>query len=305
MSEFRPFQTLGGSRQFNERRWSTELNVGASSHEMEWNFADRDPALAELASFALELGRRARVETLARFRQECKVEDKGIDGTFDPVTEADRAAEHAMRQLIAERFPDHGIIGEEWTDQAGSSDYVWSLDPIDGTRSFICGVPTWTTLIALIHEGTPVIGVVDAPALDEIYIGCDRKAWTAIQSKFRSLEASRCTRLADARISSTDPFVMFGGVSSEAFQAIRDAAPVARYSQDGYAYARLAAGSLDLVIESGLKPHDYNALIPLVLGAGGTIGDWRGGQDYADGKIIAASTSELFDEAVGYFEAFA
>lgn len=268
---------------------------------MEWTVPARDQALADLASFALELGQRARAETVARFRKACSVDDKGAEGAFDPVTEADRAGENAIRQLIAERFPDHGISGEEWPDRAGSGDYVWSLDPIDGTRSFICGLPTWTTLIGLLHRGRPIVGVVDAPALDETYVGCDGHAWVIRENQLRPLHASHCTRLAEARISTTDPFVMFDAASAAIFNRIRSAAPVARYSQDAYAYARLAAGTLDLVIESGLKPYDYNALIPLVCGAGGAIGDWRGGQDYAGGKIIAASTPALFEEAVAYF----
>lgn len=261
--------------------------------------------LAGLASFALELGQRARTETLARFRRRYKIDDKAIDGAFDPVTDADRAAEEAMRQLIRHRFPAHGITGEEGSDETGSSDYVWSLDPIDGTRSFICGLPTWTTLVGLVHQGRPILGVVDAPVLDEAYVGYDNNAWLSRQGELGGLQTSQCTRLADARISTTDPFLMFDGASAEAFEKIRRAAPVARYSQDAYGYASLAAGSLDLVVESCLKPHDYNALIPLVTGAGGMIGDWRGGQEYIGGKIIAASTRELFDEALGYFEAVA
>ena len=207
-----------------------------------------------------------------------------------------------MRQLIVERFPDHGIRGEELPDQAGSGDYVWSLDPIDGTRSFICGLPTWTTLIALIDQGRPVVGVVDAPALEESYVGCAGKAWMLLDGVLSPLQTSQCTRLSEARISSTDPFLMFEPASAARFETIRTAAPVARYSQDAYAYARLAAGTIDLVVESGLKPHDYNALIPLVSGAGGAIGDWCGGQDYGGGKIIAASTLALFEEVVAYLE---
>lgn len=206
-----------------------------------------------------------------------------------------------MRELIGERFPDHGITGEEWPDQAGSGDYVWALDPIDGTRSFICGLPTWTTLIGLLHHARPIVGVVDAPALSESYVGCDGHAWVVLDNELCPLQTSHCTRLAEARISTTDPFLMFDARSAATFERIRSAAPVTRYSQDAYAYARLAAGTLDLVIESGLKPYDYNALIPLVSGAGGAIGDWRGGQDYAGGKIIAASTPALFEEAVAYF----
>lgn len=271
---------------------------------MGWEFASQDPMLAELASFALELGRQARAQTIARFRQCNKVEDKATDGIFDPVTEADRAAERAMRELISERFPSHGITGEEWPDQPGSVDLVWSLDPIDGTRSFICGLPTWTTLVAFLKGGTPLLGLVDAPCLDEIYIGFDGQAWMSRNDEPTQIRSSGCTRLSDARLSTTDP-ALFEPFALEAFDRLRRKARTVRYGHDAYAYATLAAGTLDLVVECGLKPHDYNPLIPLVTAAGGKIGDWRGGQDYAGGKVIAASTCELFDEAASYFEALA
>jgi myo-inositol-1(or 4)-monophosphatase len=263
-----------------------------------------DPELAELASFAEELGQRARAETLVRFRRGGQVADKATGGLFDPVTEADRAAERAMRQLINERFPTHGISGEEWPDQPGSSNYSWSLDPIDGTRSFICGLPTWTTLIALLDAGVPAVGYVDAPALDEAYVGFEGYAVMVQRGERTRIQASGCRSLAEARVSTTDP-ALFDAEAGKAFERLRHKARTVRYGHDGYAYARLAAGTLDLVVEAGLRPYDYNALIPLVRAAGGVAGDWRGGQEYAGGKIIAAATQELFDEALGYFEALA
>jgi len=266
------------------------------------SFMDRE--LAELASFAEELGQRARAETLARFRQGGRVEDKAPGGMFDPVTEADRAAEQEMRSLINERFPSHGIMGEEWPDQPGSSNYAWSLDPIDGTRSFISGLPTWTTLVALLKDGVPVLGYVDAPALDETYVGFAGQAIMSCKGERTTIRTSGCTSLAKARLSTTDP-ALFDATAAEAFERLRSSAQTVRYGHDGYAYARLAGGSIDLVVESGLKPYDYNALIPLVTAAGGVIADWRGVQEYAGGKIIAAATQELYDEALGYFEALA
>ncbi len=257
--------------------------------------------MKDLAAFAEELARAARAESLHRWVLGCAAENKASSG-FDPVTEADRAAEHAMRRLISERFADHGITGEEWPDQPGTSDRVWSLDPIDGTRSFICGLPTWTTLIALLESGAPVLGLVDAPCLDETYVGFEGQAFMRRGTEQTSIHASGCIRLADARLSTTDP-ALFEAGAVEAFNALRSQVRVVRYGHDAYAYARLAAGSLDLVVESGLKPHDYNALIPLVSGAGGMIGDWRGRQDFEGGRIIAASTGELFKEVLAYFDA--
>lgn len=259
--------------------------------------------MEELAAFALEVAQCARAETLHRWTQGCAAENKA-DAGFDPVTEADRSAEQAMRRLIADRFPDHGIRGEEWPERVGANNYAWSLDPVDGTRSFICGLPTWTTLIAILDKNVPTLGLIDAPAVDETYFGFGSEACLLRESERVSISTSGCTRIADARVSTTDPF-LFDEAPFAAFDKVQRAARTARYGHDGYAYGRLAAGGLDLIVESGLKPHDYNPLIPLISAAGGVVGDWRGGQDYEGGKIIAASTRELFEEALGYFEALA
>ncbi len=250
---------------------------------------------AEFADFALELARAARLETLPRWAECVPAEDKGVT-SFDPVTEADRQAERAIREIIRAAFPDHGISGEEWPDEPGLGRFTWSLDPIDGTRSFICRLPTWVTLIALLELGRPVLGLIDAPCLDETYLGFDDEAWMISKGERTRLTASGCARLADARLSTTDPFECAPPI--ELFETIRKAARVTRYGHDGYAYARLAAGTIDLVVERGLKSHDYNALIPVITGAGGWIGDWGGGQDFSSGRILAAATQELYDEVV-------
>jgi histidinol phosphatase-like enzyme (inositol monophosphatase family) len=258
---------------------------------------------AELIAFAEGLAAAARQETLHRWAAGCAVEDKG-SSVFDPVTQADREAERVMRALIRERYPDHGITGEEWPDEHGTSAYHWSLDPVDGTRSFVCRLPTWVTLIGLLHDDAPLLGLVDAPCLDETYVGFEGQATMTCRGQRTAIRTSGCTHVADARLSTTDPS-LFDDASVEPFANLRRAARLARYGHDGYAYARLAAGSLDLVIENGLKPHDYNALIPLIRAAGGTIGDWRGGEDFAPGKVIAAATRALYDEAVDRFAASA
>jgi myo-inositol-1(or 4)-monophosphatase len=242
---------------------------------------------AKLTAFAEELAAAARAETLPRWRDCCPAENKG-DDVFDPVTEADREAERVMRRMIRDRFPDHGVSGEEWGDELGNGPWSWSLDPVDGTRSFMCRLPTWVTLIALLQDGAPVLGVIDAPVLEETYVGVGGEAWMLWKGDRTPLRTSNCARLADARFSSTEP----------SLDAIRNAVRVTRYGYDGYAYARLAGGTIDLVIESGLKPHDYNALIPVITAAGGSIGDWSGGEDYRPGAVIAAATRELYDEAV-------
>jgi histidinol phosphatase-like enzyme (inositol monophosphatase family) len=252
-------------------------------------------SLTDLRSFALLLASAARKETLRREAQ-VRVDDKGEDGIFDPVTEADRAAESAMRALISRTYPEHGICGEEFADKTATSRFSWSLDPIDGTRSYMCSLPTWTTLIALLDEGRPVLGVIDAPRLDETYVGSGSEAALRLNREQSPIRASGCKRVAEARFSTTDPF-LFGPFLSKVQKVIR-AVQVTRFGHDGYAYARLAAGSIDLVIETALKPHDYNALIPVIRGAGGHIGDWTGGSNFAAGAVIAAASRELYDEAV-------
>lgn len=242
--------------------------------------------LSAFAAFAARLADAARAVTMGA--SDRLAEDKGKDGLYDPVTAADREAELAIRALIEAAYPDHGISGEEFPGKAGAGRYVWSLDPIDGTRAFICGLPSWTTLIALLEDGAPVVGLIDVPVLGERYVGHAGAA---------GLQASACRSLSEARAATTDPY-LFAGAEAEGFARLRQAARVTRYGLDAYAYARLAAGSIDLVAESGLKPHDYHALIPVVRAGGGVIGNWRGEDDFSSGQVLAAATPALFDEAV-------
>ena len=260
------------------------------------NASQSDLPLDDFASFARTLARAARKETLTRFGSDLRVENKCVDGPFDPVTDADRSAETAMRRLIEDRFPDHGIRGEEYGDRSSSGPYVWSLDPIDGTRSYVCGLPTWVTLLALLKDGEPVLGLIDAPCLDETYVGSAQGSILERRGLTTGLATSFCTGLSDARLSTTDPY-LFEGRAADAFALLRRQTRSVRFGHDGYAYARLAAGTLDLVVECGLKPHDYNALIPVIAGAGGVFGDWSGGKDVSSGNVIAASTQRLYDEA--------
>ena len=248
----------------------------------------------DLVDFALKLAAAARAQTLPRWRNGALVQDKG-NGGFDPVTDADREAERVMRSMIEQRFPDHGVSGEEFGETCGTSSLMWSLDPVDGTRSFMCHLPTWTTLIALLDDGKPVLGVIDAPVLGETYLGHSEQSWLYGSENNLKVRSSGCTSLGEARLSTTDPYLFD---EPGPFLQIRELAKVTRYGHDGYAYACLAAGTLDLVMETGLKPHDYNALIPVVRGSGGHIGDWQGGEDFQAGQVIAAATHELYDEAV-------
>lgn len=222
------------------------------------------------------------------FRQKIAIDQKG---DLTPVTIADREAEVAMRRLIAERFPDHGIIGEEHGPTRPEAPYVWVLDPIDGTKSFISGIPLFGTLIALAFEGRPVLGVIDQPILGERWVGAAGRPSTLNGTPIRT---RACADLAAATLYTTQP-EMFAGGDAAAFARLRTAVRLARYGADCYAYAVLASGFVDLVVESGLKPYDYSALVPVIEGAGGTMTDWQGRPLTlaSAGHVVAAGDAAL------------
>lgn len=219
-------------------------------------------------------------------------ENKAASG-YDPVTAADRAAERAMRGLIERSFPDHGIWGEEYGLTRGDATVRWSLDPVDGTRALLCGLPSWAVLVGLLEDGQHVAGMIDLPALDETLIGLAGET----RRNGEPVRTSSCAVLAEARFSTTDPF-LFSPDEAAAVERVRGRARLVRFGLDAMAYARIATGDLDLVVESGLKPHDYDPLVAVVRGAGGHIGDWRGGTAFDGGRVVAASSRALYDEAL-------
>jgi inositol-phosphate phosphatase / L-galactose 1-phosphate phosphatase / histidinol-phosphatase len=240
-------------------------------------------ALAEaLADAAAAIIRR-------HFRQPIAVDEKS---DLTPVTIADRAAEAAMRALIEQRFPEHGIIGEEHGSTRAEAEHVWVLDPIDGTKSFISGIPLFGTLIALTHRGRPVLGIIDQPILRERWLGAAGRATTLNGAPVR---ARACASLDRATLFSTAPELMFQGADAAGFARLRAAVKLVRAGGDCYAYAQLASGFIDLVVEAQLKPYDYCALAPVIAGAGGTITDWQGrALDLAaNGRVIACGDPAL------------
>jgi myo-inositol-1(or 4)-monophosphatase len=232
------------------------------------------------------------------FRRRITVCDKGLPGFFDPVTEADRRAEEAIRARIGTEFPQDGIIGEEFGESRGDSGFVWVIDPIDGTRSFVAGQPMWGTLIGLEYEGRPEIGVLDQPFLRERFTG--ERGITEMRDAqgLVRLKTRICGALADAVICTTHPMTHFGAEERRQFRRIEQACRFSRYGGDCYAYGLLAMGSLDLVVEAGLKHWDVAAVIPVVEGAGGVISDWRGGPVLQGGNVIAAGDAQLHAAAV-------
>ena len=240
----------------------------------------------------------ARAAILPHFRALSDVENKLSDGEFDPVTEADKAAERAMRGVLAEQRPNDAIHGEEYGLQDGSTGWTWVLDPIDGTRAFVAGLPVWTTLIGLVDaEGDAVVGVIDQPILDERYVGSPDGAHLRAAGRDTPIHVSPCDDLRQAVIATTDPFIMTLPEQG-AWTHLRQTARIIRYGLDAYAYARLAGGTIDLVAESGLAPYDAAALIPVVRGAGGLACDWRGNPAKPGGQLVCAASQGILDQAL-------
>lgn len=260
--------------------------------------AQRMPAhdIDRLVRFADTLADAARAAILPYFRAAHAITDKGAS-VFDPVTEADQAAERAMRDLIEREYPAHAILGEEYGGALTQSGYQWILDPIDGTRAFIAGLPLWGVLIGLYHDGKPLIGVMDQPYLDERYRGWTTGATVTARGAIRTLKTRACASLGDALISSTDPY-LFKDEEAAAFTRVREKAKLTRFGYDCYAYCMLASGTLDCVIESGLKPFDIAALIPILTGAGGGVCAWDGGDASAGGRVLAYGDARVRDEAM-------
>jgi histidinol phosphatase-like enzyme (inositol monophosphatase family) len=255
--------------------------------------------VAELDAFLIELNRASSKAILPLFRTEHGLEDKNKGGAFDPVTAADRGAEAAIRQLITERFPEHGVIGEEYGEDRPDTEFVWVVDPIDGTRSFVAGLPVWTTLIALRFQGEPVLGSIGQPYLGELFIGSPAGSRLMSRGESRPLKVRECPVLTQAVAATTDPWTHFNGAELAAWTQVRSAVRVGRLSCDAYAYAMVALGSVDLVVEAGLRSWDIEAAVPVIEGAGGLVTDWRGRRIGRDGGQVAiAGDRRCLDEAL-------
>ncbi len=238
--------------------------------------------LAALDAFLIELNRASAAAILPLFRADHGLENKGGERGFDPVTLADKNAEAAIRALIAQRFPAHGVIGEEYGEDRPDAEFVWVIDPVDGTRAFIAGLPLWTTLIGLRHQNAPVLGSIGQPHIGELFIGHAGAARMIAGGRETPLKVRACPRLDEAVIATTDP-ALFKGEERAAWKAMRAATKLARLGCDAYAYAMVAMGTLDLVIETGLKSWDIEAARALLTGAGGLVTDWRGETIGGDG----------------------
>jgi histidinol phosphatase-like enzyme (inositol monophosphatase family) len=257
--------------------------------------------MGELEPFLNELCDAASLETLKLFRQPMDVANKLVasedDAGFDPVTLADKAAEKAIRTIIKARYPDHGILGEEFGEDNVGAEYCWIIDPIDGTRSFISGLPVWGTLIGLYHNGRPIAGIMHQPFTGERYLSDGSQSMLIHRGERQKISGRNTPFLRDCIMLTTSP-KLFEGEELEAYLRIEDACKLTRYGSDCYGYAMVASGQVDLVVESKLFVYDIAALIPIIENAGGRMTNWQGGSAAQGGQVLACGNDEIHRQAI-------
>ncbi len=254
------------------------------------------PEFQSLLSTAHALADRAGAVILPHFRTEQTVDHKG-GRLFDPVTAADRDAESAIREGLAEAYPEHGILGEEFGAAAGNTEYCWVIDPIDGTRSFILGLPLWGTLIGLTRAGVPLLGVMDQPFTGERFWSGEKESFFRHDGTTKTLRTRTRENLGQALLTTTSTDY-FTSNEQRRFAALTDAVRLRRFGGDCYNYCLLAMGHIDLVAEAGLQSFDIVPLIPIVERAGGVVTTWEGGDPRGGGRILAAGDPRLHADAV-------
>lgn len=257
--------------------------------------------LNDLTAFALTLAEAAAGEILPHFRENAPVDIKAAE-TWDPVTEGDRAGERAIRHLIEKHHPSHGIIGEEFGVKTGSSGLTWILDPVDGTRAFVIGLPTWATLIALYADGKPVLGVMSQPFVGDTFHGNREGSWLNHRGKRQQIRVAPHRSLADGLAGTTSPHLYKDG-SADAFERLRTSVKSMRYGLDCYSFSLMAAGHLDIAMDPVLQIYDIAALIPIIQGAGGVVASWTDNDPCQGGNVITASSQALLDEALRAMDA--
>jgi histidinol phosphatase-like enzyme (inositol monophosphatase family) len=263
------------------------------------NSSSFDPDIARVGHLLADA---ARTATLPFFRTIDLAADNKLAAGYDPVTEADRAAERAMRDILAKERPDDAILGEEYGATSGASGLTWVLDPIDGTRGFVSGTPTWGVLIALSDDDGPFFGIIDQPYIGERFIGSPLGAEVVGPQGTTTLRTRTPRDLSEATVFTTFPEV---GTKADgaAFAQVSRQARLTRYGMDCYAYALVAAGQVDLVIEAGLQAYDIQAPIAVIQAAGGIVTDWDGGPAHAGGRALAAANAEIHAQALEILQA--
>ncbi len=255
------------------------------------------PCPDEFLALAERLAEAAAGVALTHFRRGVAVENKADQS---PVTLADRGAEAAMRALVAETYPQHGIVGEEYGAERAEAEYVWVFDPIDGTKAFITGNPQFGNLIALMRDGVPILGIINMPAQNERWIGA-----MGHPTRFRDARGEEvcrvrpCASLAEATFRTISP-ALFDGGNEHLHGAIKSGVRLALYGGDCFSYGQVASGWIDLVVEAGLGVYDYLALVPVVEGAGGIMSDWQGKalSLQSDGRVVACGDRRCHAETL-------
>lgn len=253
----------------------------------------------KLTQFALILAEASAQVILPQFRKNIAVDVKAGE-VWDPVTEADRSAERIIRELIETSYPEHGIIGEEYGTKTTHSPYTWVLDPIDGTRAFVIGMPTWTTLIGLYRDGKPVLGLMNQPYVGELFYGNPDGAWHVHHGKTQAIHVRASVPLAKAAAGTTSPHLYDKHPN---FQTLQKKVTSMRYGGDAYFYCLMATGQMDIAMDPGLQIYDMAALIPIIQGAGGVVGTWTDNDPTQGGNVLAASSQQLLDEACAVMQA--
>ena len=260
------------------------------------------PDWTELTDFAIALAKASAAEILPYFRRNTAIDVKAAT-TWDPVTEGDRAGERFIRQMIEQHYPGHAIHGEEYGIKDTGSPFKWVLDPVDGTRSFVCGMPTWATLIGLSYEDKPVIGLMNQPLVGDMFYGNPDGAWADHRGKTEAIRSRSGITLSSAMAGTTAPELYRSDRDQQAFQRLRSTAKLTRYGGDAYFFCMVAAGHLDIAMDCGLQVYDISPLLPIVLGAGGAAAEWTGKNPAHGGNVITAGSEALLDEAMAVMTA--
>lgn len=264
--------------------------------------APDDADWSAFVRFAEELATAGGAMSLPHFRTRPDMTNKLAEG-FDPVTEADRAGERVMRAMIEEAFPDHGIIGEEYGIKEARSPFTWVLDPIDGTRSFVTGMLSWTTLVGLSFEGEPRVGVMLQPYVGERFVGSPSGSVLKTPAGERVLAVRPARRVAEAIGTTTAPGLYRTPRQQAFLERMRQSLRFIRYDGDAYFFCLLAAGQIDIALDAGLEIYDIAPLVPIIRGAGGVVSRWDRGPAQLGGDIVAAASVELYEEALAMLDA--
>ncbi len=254
--------------------------------------------LQSLVDFAVTTAQNTSEIALKYFRSDMQVDNKREKGKFDPVTLADTEIEASIRSSISEQFPDHGIVGEEEGVKEGQSDYRWYIDPIDGTRGFVAGSPMWGTLLGLMKGDDCVTGLMHQPFVGETFVGSELGAFLVRGDDRKKIQCSTTDSISDSILCCTHLSMFHSGKALDKFIRLADGCRFSRFGTDCYAYAMLALGTVDLIVESNMKAFDIMPLIPLVEAAGGVVSNWTGGDVSLGGDVVAAANPELHAQAL-------